>query len=55
MTFIPNVKMTCAILEDEGGNEHTMETKTMLFNTHITSLLWYADHGKLDVDVSAED
>ena len=55
MAFIQNEQVACAILEDNGGNEHTKEKGAMHFNIRKTCIAWYADEGEASDIAPNED
>ncbi len=46
MAFIQNKKVACAILADDGGNEHTKEKGAIHFNIRKMCIPWCADEGE---------
>ena len=55
MAFVQNEQVACAIMEDEGGNEHTKEKGAMHFNIRKSCILWYASVEENDDTLPAEN
>ena len=55
MAFVQNEQVACAIMEDEGGNEHTKEKGAMHFNIRKSRVPWYASVKENDDTLPVED